>query len=218
MILTENGAVRLSSSLALCFMLASCRLMQASEIKVITAAGDLAPNLGMPFRSLSAPVINTHGNVAFYGQVSLSQNDGIWQYRPGLGLTSVATVGDPAPGLGPHAVFESFFSVGNGGNNRTSNLSLTDSGRSAFAAASSAGRALWALNPDGSLTLIAKDGDSAPGTTYDFAMIANRVPAVNERGDIAFHSRTTASGTRNGAVHQYSAATGAINFVARDRQ
>ena len=189
--------------------------VQASEIRVIASAGDMAPGTLRTFTSLNAPVLNASGEVAFYGDTSNAiGSDGIWKYNSDSSLSPVAVVGGTAPGMGTGATFEAFLNSGNGGNNRTSTLTLTDSGWTAFAAETSDGRGFWARRPNGVMDLIVKNGDSAIGTPHLFARVADRIPAINESGDVVFRSSTDAGGIRNGAAHHYSASTQSLSYIA----
>jgi hypothetical protein len=108
--------------------------------------------------------------------------------------------GDPAPGT-VGASFSDSASYQFGGISPTS---LTRSGRYEFTTSLSGGdvitgvneRALYAGMVGGGLTLIARDGQSAPGTDAVFAGFSPFYSLINDAGDVAFQAVLT-GGTTN---------------------
>ena len=167
--------------------------------------GQSAPgtSLGNMFHSLSSPAFNSAGQTAFRGSLisrgpTILNDSGIWSEGSGT-LSIVARKGSPAPGL-PGIVFAPLLSDFN-------NPVLNDQGHVAFwAALSGSGvnltnsNSIWS-DVSGSLRLIARDGDPAPGTgpgivfsTPNSFSTFSPVPTINARGQIAFVGHVSGPG------------------------
>jgi hypothetical protein len=145
------------------------------------------------------PVLNNAGQVAFRSYLTgngvVSTNDtGIWSERSG-GVALVAREGDQAPGLPSGVNFGLFF-----------HPALNDAGQTAFSgylvgsgANSSIYSGLWSER-SGSLALVARNGDLAPGTPGPRRYLSvGWDPAFNNVGQTAFFAwaQPLASGQHN---------------------
>ncbi len=167
----------------------------------VARTGDTAPGTTDNFIRFSRPVLNNAGQTAFIGSLNSSSTTdrGIWSEGGGNGLALVARVGDNAPGTTDR--FTVFYDP-----------VLNNAGQVAFAGHidGSGGTGIWAEDPSGVLTLIARAGDlldvdDGPGTDLrtiirlDFFTPSNshpgngegRASAFNDLGQLAFHARFT---------------------------
>jgi kumamolisin len=123
-----------------------------------------APGATAPFVSFSDPVYNSNEDVAFVG--TLSSGSGVWHTAGGSNLVNVAMTGTTttAPGCPTGAHFATF-----------TELALNDAGGVAFLATltpnATAGvtsantTGIWAVDNTGTLSLIARTGDTFNGKT-----------------------------------------------------
>ncbi|MEZ6192999.1 MAG: hypothetical protein R3C45_17135 [Phycisphaerales bacterium] len=174
------------------------------SLSVVARAGDPAPGLDPAF-SLSgfeaAPVINDAGQIAFVGYLdgpgmTLLNNYGIWTTGTGA-FSLVARSGAPAPDIEAGVNFQVL-----------SQPMINSAGRVAFHA-SLIGSGTHSYNNDGiwsdasgSLRLVARDGQAAPGT--DPGVIFYQVGEspyplfFNNAGQIAFRSKLVGPGVTAG--------------------
>lgn len=164
----------------------------SGSLAPVAITGDPAPGTpsGTVFSSTFFPafyraVLNNAGQIAFAARTSVAAAPlGIWSQGPGQ-LTLVARTGDPAPGLlsGVNFAMGEF------------PPSLNDAGQVAFFCGltgtgvdSTNDRAIWSQG-SGSLALVAREGDQAPGlpngVTYGGSFGA---PMLNNNGRIAFQT------------------------------
>jgi hypothetical protein len=163
-------------------------------LTLVAREGDQAPGVpaGGNFAGFSAPNFNNSNEVAFTaslqtgsGGVINENSHGIWYGRHGS-LNLVVRAGDHAPGTSADTRFRYFYQ-----------FSLNDAGDIAFRAelgpfgvvdlTNFAG--IWAMR-NGSLELIARQGEHAPGTgpnvVFDDAGLDFRRPLINGKGEVAF--------------------------------
>ncbi len=186
-------------------------------LALVAGQGDLAPGTSAVFSGFDGHVgrlvFNSSGQTAFQGYligpgVDDNNRDGIWSEGKGsLGL--VARSGSDAPGA--DAKF-----LGFGG------PTLNDAGQTAFRGSLSVpgalgianGSGIWAER-DGSLALIARDGNAAPGTSEIFSSFG--FPILNGVGQTAFRGSLTVPGG-DGRSHWgiWSEREGTLSLVARE--
>ncbi|MGQ0722022.1 MAG: DUF7453 family protein [Candidatus Eiseniibacteriota bacterium] len=174
-------------------------------IALVARQGDQAPglpagvvistSLATPF--LSYARINGAGQVAFIGFVSgpgvvPGVNDQcVWFGAPGS-VALVARSGSPAPGVGGGVVFQGF----------VSEPKINDAGDVVFGGVltgpgitSANDEGIWFGTP-GSLSLVARDGDPAPGVPGEVftSLIQLQHTLLNGAGEIAFGGETDVTG------------------------
>jgi hypothetical protein len=140
---------------------------RSGSLKPIASQGDFAPGTNYRFTGPRSPLIGANGSVAFkaglYGQegsgVNGTNDSGIWSDGTGT-LSLVAREGSQAPGLPAGIKFGNFWAP----------LSIDSSGNLAFISSvlgsnvsSSNDWAVWTESL-GSLDLVAREGEHAPGT------------------------------------------------------
>ncbi len=132
--------------------------------------------------------------------VTTANNDSAWLYTPGSGSALLVREGDLAPGTAGAR----FVNTANGTFPGISPASLTRSGRFEFTTGLVGGdviagvndRALYAGTVGSGLTLIARDGQPAPGTDAVFLGFSPFYSLINDAGDVAFQAVLT-GGTTN---------------------
>jgi len=145
----------------------------SGSLALVVREGDGAPGTNGSFGAFgfaNRPLLNDAGQIAFLGRlVGPASNSGIWTNRNGL-LALVAGVGNNAPGTDGSF---SFF---------TSPPALNNAGQIAFFAffvgpgvTDGSDMGVWAER-GGSLTLVAREGDEAPGTSASFSILS--VPVI----------------------------------------
>ncbi len=179
-------------------------------LDLIGRDGEPAPDTSLDFRTITSPVLNDAGHVVFSGTLQdaggVFAGRGIWSESGGV-LSLLARDGAPAPGT-PNE----FSTFGNPAQNGAGQIAffatLQDTG-GAFA-----GRGIW-LQDGGSLTLVAQQGDSAPGTSVDFSALGN--PVLSDSVFLAFSGQLQdAGGAAAGRGLWLQDDLGAIHLVARD--
>ncbi len=170
---------------------------QAGSLSLLVRAGDTAPGTdpGVVYSSVNAPALNNAGQTAFTAEltgpgITLSNDKGLWSEGSGsLGL--VAREGDTAIDLPADVVYSSFGA-----------LDLNDAGRIAFAG-SLTGPGVSALDNSGlwsegsgSLSLIARQFDAAPGTApgVRYSTFNGVNPVLNGAGQTSFMGRLSGTG------------------------
>mgnify|MGYP003694368077 CR=1 FL=1 len=124
--------------------------------------------------------------------VTTANNDSIWLYTPGSGSQLLVREGDPAPGTAG----ATFVNTNTAWFPGISPTSLTRSGRYEFTTGLTGGdvtpgvneRALYAGTVGGGLTIIARDGQPAPGTDAVFDGFSPYYSLINDAGDVAFQA------------------------------
>ena len=171
-----------------------------SGLALVARAGNAAPGTSDNFSSFVSPVLNNGGQTAFVGFLNSSSttNSGIWSEGGGSGLALVAREGNAAPGTS-----DNFTSFGN-------SPVLNNAGQTAFFgfldSSGSTDGGIWAEDPSGVLTLIAREGDLLDvddGSGTDFRTISNltftgdagngdgRRSGFNDLGQLAFSASFT---------------------------
>jgi hypothetical protein len=141
------------------------------------------------FNSLSSPVLNDNGKAAFIATltgtgITSANNVGIWSEGSGA-FTLEARKGMQAPGTAPGVNFSNFY------DNLSSSgvgLLLNNQGKIAFEAqlTGSGGNGIWSGGGGTSLTLVAREGSPAPGTTSFNTLSGENGPVMNQLGQSAF--------------------------------
>jgi hypothetical protein len=190
------------------------------SLSLVAQNGQHAP--GMPadtyFDDLSHPSLSAFGHVAFYSslagpQIGYQQQDSLWSDRSGS-LALIARYGDPAPGL-PSGVF--FRTLGYDPKldaaahvafrGEVAGPGITDANNEGF----------WS-DVGGSLALIARTGDHAPGTldSVNFGTLGDTAPLFNSSGKIAFVAGLIGSGIdRTNGAGIWSDEQGTLRPVVR---
>lgn len=198
--------------------LAVSAMATANTLRTVALTRQAAPDVpgDAEFSEFSTPVINTKGQTAFRANVTGSDltflvDQGIWSEGSG-NLALVAREGDDAPGT-PSGVNFAFFGL----------PVLNASGQTAFAAAtfgsgvtSTNDRGIWSEG-SGSLTLVAREGDQAPGTPNG-VNYNNFIgpPLLNDAGQTAFSAYLTGDGVVDtNAEGIWSEGSGSLSLVAR---
>lgn len=157
------------------FAILVCPSTRAQVTQTVAFSGDLAPGISpdTSFASFLAPAFNNDGIVAFQGTLKRRANEtptqhiatrsGIWTGTK-LGLRLVARTGDLYRNFGTPA--------------------LTDSGKIAFQSRLSGSVDSTWLDSNGVLTLVAREGNTAPGTSKSFYRVW--APILNDSGQFAF--------------------------------
>lgn len=162
----------------------------AGSLQLIAREGNSAPGTeaGVQFSDLQSPTINEAGGVAFSAavrgpEVSSLNGSGIWTQRGGS-LELVVRGGQHAPGMGDGFYLPTF-----------GQFALNHHGQVAFTAgavapglAADANEGLWIYDASG-LSLVAREGNQAPGTTdgVNFgAMGYIEALGLNDAGQVAF--------------------------------
>ncbi|MEL6497992.1 MAG: choice-of-anchor tandem repeat NxxGxxAF-containing protein [Planctomycetota bacterium] len=169
--------------------------------------------------STALPLVNNAGDLVFVSGlrgagVTTANDSGIWQEEAGTGLSLLVREGDTAPGTNPPVQFAGF-----------SNIAITEEGRMVFlATVAGAGvspendTGFWAIDPLGSISILAREGDHAPGldSTIRFGFFAEG-PVINASGDIAFLSYLVGSGvdSSNNQGIWAQDALGSFELIAR---
>lgn len=171
----------------------------SGALALVARAGSQAPGtpIGANFSRFWDPALNDAGQTAFLatlapgaGGVTLSNHIGIWAERSGS-LSLVAREGSQAPGTPDGTVFGNFL---NSAGVSPSSPVLNGSGQIAFrgwlatgvgGVTNSNDQGIWS-DGSGTLTLVAREGDAAPGMPagYKFGAFGN--PVMNASGHVAF--------------------------------
>jgi hypothetical protein len=170
-----------------------------------------------PFNTLYSPALNDAGRIAFIA----GSGNSIWSDRSGS-LTLVARGGDQAPGTPNGVVFDyiAFY--------QQQTPELNDAGQTAFTAEVTGSGVDYFTNRwgiwsegSGSLALVARYGDHAPGTpsgvNFGNGLNAPFEPVLNNAGQVAFKSFLTGSGvdsTNDSGI--WSDVSGSLALVARE--
>jgi hypothetical protein len=185
-------------------------VVQAAPIRAVAFIGQQAPGMpaGATFTSIGRTFLNDTGQTAFLANVG--DIEGIWSESSGR-LELVAAVGSPAPGT-PGLAFSRlcpWFKF----------IELNSAGEIAFEADLTHinDRGVWAGGP-GSLRLVARQGDHAPGTpdgvTYTSPSLVP--PVLNDAGQTAFVAYLTGPGVDSAnASGIWSQGSGSLALIAR---
>ena len=181
----------------------------SGSLALVAREGDRAPGTQIffsTFRSSLAPALNDLGQTTFSadltGSETSSWNGGVWSEGSGS-LALVAREGNQAPGTG-----ESFASF-------SSPSFLNNAGQTAFFGATVEGnQGVWSEG-SGSLALVARNGDEAPGTDQKFSFVY--LPAFNDAGQTAFWGAyTDPESNRRNKFGVWSEGSGSLALVANE--
>lgn len=205
----------------------------SGPLSLVARARTQAPGLpaGALFAEFGEPcLLNAAGQRAFHAGIQLTgasappDSEGIWSEGSGE-LTLVARKGGHAPGT-PEGTDFQFFGI----------PVLNDAGRTAFVALLHPsggnpsfynGQGIWSEG-SGTLTLVARDGSHAPGTsdgvtfsTFSLQSYSSNYPrpAINNVGQVAFWAalQTDAGGvTTSNDTGIWSEGSGSLALVARE--
>jgi len=182
----------ISNSLSLvAILLLSCtaidRIAYASDsIQTVVLTGQQAPNADATFSRFfirNTFSMNNSGQIAIKAElvgtgVESSNDTGIWMYESGTGLRQFIREGDSIPNA--EGRFSSF-----------GRLALSNNGQLAFAGsavnASAEYSGIWSMGGSG-LTLVARNGESAPGTDWTFNNLSSTFVVINDNGQVAFQA------------------------------
>jgi len=178
--------------------------------QVIAITGDAAPNGNGTLSTLSAPVLNNAGQVAFTtllaGTSGGSLDNAAFYRSDGTILTKIAREGDPAPN-------------GNGNYSAIGNPGLNDAGQAVFSASLSGtmgGGTRGIFRGDGSsITRIVREFQVIPNDEGFFLTNINR--AINSKGQVTFFSMlANTSGGFNDDQGFYRGDGDTITQIARE--
>lgn len=192
----------------------------AGSLSLIVGTGDTAPGTGagVTFNRLHSPILNDVGKVAFKGNltgtgVTISNNLGVWSGEAGS-LTLRFRTGQQAPGL-PAGVMFSEMPLSPWFNNQGH---LAFNGRvTGGGVTSSNNSGIWS-DASGTLTLLARAGDPAPGVVpaMNFEQLITAMD-VNDLGQVAFYAILVDAATptlRYGSIWAQDS-EGVLQLIAR---
>jgi len=183
---------------------------------LVARTGDAAPGGGgAVFSFISPPTFNDAGQTAFFASltgagVGGTNDSGVWSEGSGA-MALVARKGDPAPGTAAGVVFNGFFPP-----------SLNAAGKVAFTGILTGtgvtGANDWGIWSDagGSLELVIREGDPAPGIGGGVVLSSVDEVFINGMGHVVFLSGLSGPGV--GATNNlglWAGAIGAIDLVVR---
>ena len=184
---------------------------RSGSLKLIARSGGAAPGTGGAFRQFLGFSLNDAGQITISGTARVNRTNhrykdvtGIWLERSGS-LKLVARVGDAAPGTS-----RQFISLG-------LSLLLNDAGQLAFNGTIIDGRrrqipGIWSEG-SGSLRLVARKGDAAPGTEAVFRSFSSLF-LLNGTDQLAFSGTIRGSDGRT-ITGIWSEESGSLKLVAR---
>lgn len=191
----------------------------ANGLTLVAREGDSAPGLAaVLFGRLDEAVINHAGHVSFRSSLKgpgITSGDvyAMWVQR-GVSLEAVAVTGDSAPGTPPGTQFDQILSE----------YVLNASGTVAFAAnlagigvTNEDSLGLWTAGEEG-LNLVARRGDTAPGTPPGMQFSDFVVRSIDASGHVLITARLLGSAVVSNVNDQGIWAqdeTGAVQLVAR---
>ncbi len=153
-------------------------------LALVARDGNLAPGTvdNENFSFLGPPAFNGAGQSAFLGLLPTglgSNNSGIWSEGGGAGLALVARGGNQAPGVAAGVNFGTFRDpVINGAGQTAFWAFLTGPGVG--------DHSVWSEGGGAGLALVARQGDSAPGTAGAANFSSFDKPVINNAGQTAF--------------------------------
>jgi hypothetical protein len=194
----------------------------SGSLRLVARGGNHAPgtSLGVNFSEFESPAINAAGHTAFLASLAGSgvdtvNDEGIWSEGSGS-LTLIARGGEQAPGLVAGVNFFNF----------TQEVQLNDAGQTSFFASligsgvsPGNNQSIWSEG-SGTLALVARTGDQAPGVPADvmFVNLLSNPPTLNAAGQTAFLASVGGSGI-DGSNNEGLWATdrqGALQLIVRD--
>jgi hypothetical protein len=201
--------LRMSYVLAVlaCALMFTCRTVRAGVVRTVAFENQHAPGTpaNVTYSTFSAPTLNATGQTAF-DALTDDIRWGVWSEGYGT-LALVARQGNPAPGAPSGVTFSSFYSP-----------AINDAGQTAFVAFTSDARnGLW-LKGAGSASLIAREGNHAPGASGDvnFSSLQIFTPSLNADGNTAFFAFLAGSDVNfTNSYGLWLGGSGGLNLVAR---
>ena len=133
-----------------------------AAVTTVALSGDTAPGTGDSFTFLDSPALNNAGQTAFLGFLnsSITTDGGIWSDGGGSGLALVAREGNTAPGTSDNFTFFDNAPV------------LNNAGQTAFLgflnSSGATNSGIWSEGGGSGLALVARAGNTAPGTSNSF--------------------------------------------------
>lgn len=169
-------------------------------LALVARGGDPAPGTpnGVTFDSFfafSIARLNSNGQTVFSGRltgagVNSTNSNGIWIENAGEGLTLFARAGSQAPGM---PTGTNFISLGfpniNAAGHLVFSATLTGTnvdGTNDFS--------LWSEGADGSLSVVAREGDAVPGASSGINFSFFYSPVLNSNGQTAFMGLVSGAG------------------------
>jgi hypothetical protein len=187
------------------------------SVSLLAQTGSAAPGTtAATFSGLSSVTdINSSGQVAFEaglagGDTTTANNSGIWLGSSPSTLTLVARKNDPAPGTG-----DTFSFLNNPLTNSAGQVAFTANILTGGSVTTANDTGLWVGAP-GSLNLLARTGNQAPGTISGDTFATIGSPTLNSTGAAAFIGTiagTDASAGTNTAL--WAGAPGNLQLIAR---
>jgi hypothetical protein len=158
------------------------------SLNLVAREGDVAPGTeGETFFQIDQPSFNNDGHVLFESDLVHPTGGvsgvGIWSDRSGT-LSLVSRSGDPAPGIPGEAYFAgSYLYHSMNDHNRIAFSTVTWDDDGGITSENDGG--IWS-DVGGSLQLVAREGDHAPGTPVGAVFDQVIAPFVNNSGEVAF--------------------------------
>lgn len=186
--------------------------------RTIALTGDAAPNTntGVVYSSFSKPIINSSGQVAFWGKLAgpgvINGNDhAIWAEDAGI-LRMIARNGDRSPGTPLNIVFDGLQVP-----------SINEAGHIVFRATLTGGSVnsgnnlgIWS-DRNGSLELVIRTGELAPGTGSGVVFSSLNGFKFNRLGQTAYSATIVGTGVnRFNDEGVWSENSGTLDIVARE--
>lgn len=188
----------------------------AGALQLIARSDSQAPGTptGIRFSAFDDPVLSDSGALAFFANVANaapSQDSGIWYGPTAAQLQLLARRGFSAPGTGNGPQFDVFGDpvINNAG------VVCFASTLQGSGATSLSSNGIWAGTP-GSLSLVVRAGQAAPGLASGVNFLSFGPPVLNDSGQVAFVATLIGPGIgtlNNSAV--YAGATGVLKLIAQ---
>lgn len=183
------------------------------NIRLVLKEGDPAPGTGRTVTSISFPVMNNSGTIAFGATLDAVTRGSIWKVGAN-GISILAKQNDVAPGLAFGTRFDNF-----------GHPKLNENGDIVFKARLYGGgvtnandSSIW-THAGGELAILAREGDQAPGAATGklFPQFLFQPHVLNNAGQVAFFSTLTNNGvpSSNDSGIWMTAGDGALRLVVR---
>lgn len=198
----------------------------AVGIELIARDGDATPGVaGATFASFARPVINDageyafHGTMAVAGEVTSENNAAIWAQRDGNPLALFVRESQHAPGTGPAVGFGAFDDtrINSAGQIAFRSVlgGIPGAGESGVTTLNDFG--IWS-DVGGSLELVVRENDPAPGTGDGVLFDAILAPTLNASGQMAFMTdlRGTGISAANNTAIWFKSPGEALQLIARE--
>jgi hypothetical protein len=200
---------------------------QADSLNLLARSGSAAPGMpaGIKFSFFGdEPAVNGPGQVAFVAYLVegsggvTSENSGAVFSNTSGALSLLVREGAQAPGAPPGAMFSNYLGLNQRDSGNLVFIGFLKTGSGGVTTSND--RGIW-LNGSGAMTLIAREGQQAPGlpTGAKFGHVFLGDPLVNGAGKVLFRSNlTTGSGgvTAGNDYSIWSNAYGSLSLVARE--